>query len=201
MARLLFNKTPPLEGRQFPQPLAEDFPREFWKNGDHDRVLKGTTDYIRNIVSAVELVGNHSRVLIDIKVQDLKPGMPTCIPGWHCDSVVDVNHPSRPEVHHLFVTGFDALTQFIDEPIELNYPKDAPLSHLQEQIKAINPKSRTLQSATWTTYGRTDFHRGAITRKAHRRLLVRVTETDLILPSMKPRKITPLERKFGHVPQ
>tara|TARA_Y100001935_G_scaffold232811_1_gene214762 strand:- start:42 stop:644 length:603 start_codon:yes stop_codon:yes gene_type:complete len=191
-----FNKETPFLGLHFSQPAENDFPELQFKYASLAYVYQNTTSYVQQILDAMPLGNNHKRTVVDIKVTEIKPGLPPCLPGWHCDSVIDPYDETLPEVHHIFVTGGASLTEFIGQPVELNY--DSALKHqkllasFRKQIDKIeNLKVWKIPSCQIATYGRFDFHRGSIGLFSEKRLLIRATETDLI----KPRN-TPYENPF-----
>lgn len=182
-----FNKTPLKYGEEFRQPDLEDFPELNFKNAHVNHVLENTTDYIRTVIKNIKLVGGRAHTIVDIKVHDIEPGKHPCLPGWHCDSVIDPSHPTEGEIHHIFVTGQASLTEFIGEPICLcidsRLQQQQLLNSFRNQICNINPRIIRIPSCTITTYGRLDFHRGSTGLFNEKRLLIRVTETDLIRPT------------------
>jgi hypothetical protein len=185
-----FNFQPLTFGKSFPQPEENDFPEICFKYGDYDYVFQHTTPYVQRILDAAPVQGKHQYVVVDIKVANIQVGKPPCIPGWHCDTVVDPFHDSLPEVHHLFVTGNASLTQFIGMPLNLEIPEGLQhqklLAHLRKQIDRLTYPVVTIPSCQWATYGRYDFHRGNPGSYEEKRLLVRVTETDVITPIRQP---------------
>lgn len=187
-----FNNTLPQLVNSFSQPKEEDLPPTQFKYADFDHAYRNTTDYIRQILSAAPLKNKHRNLVVDIKVTQIKKGQPPCIPGWHCDTVVNPFHDSLPEFHHLFVTGHASLTEFIAQPItlevnsELKSDSQQLLQSFKEQITAIQVEPYKIPSATLVTYGRFHFHRGSIGLYDEKRLLVRVTETNIITPRNSP---------------
>lgn len=190
--RFVYGREPLGLGASLPPPGPDDLPAATFKNAGLERVRAETTDYVRRVLDAVALRGQHRHVVVDVKVTDIEPGRPPCIPGWHCDSVLDPRHPSRPEVHHLFVTGSASLTEFVDGPVELEIgPARSPQAFLREvnrQLEELAPRVRSAPSCRLVEYGRFHLHRGALGRGRERRLLVRVTETDLIRPTSSARR-------------
>lgn len=187
--RFVYNAEPLGRGQRFPAPREQDFPALGFKYAALERVRAQTSDYVRAVLDAVPLAHEHRYVVVDVKVSQLRAGQPPCIPGWHCDVVLDPRHPSRPEVHHLFVSGQHGLTEFVAEPVELEVgPARSPqafLRELGEQLAGQPPALTALESCQLTRYGRWHLHRGALAAEAERRLLVRVTETDLIRPTTR----------------
>ena len=86
------------------------------------------------------------------------------------------------EVHHLCVLN-GPQTEFIDEPLHLpgKYP---------DIVKMIPQDVKITQAKEWfiATFTSLDFHRGVFATKPTRRLLVRLTETNIIQPRNKPQR-------------
>lgn len=190
--RFTYNREPPGLGVSLPAPARDDLPAVTFKNADPARVRADTTDYVRAVLDAVALRGRHRWVVVDVKVTEVVPGRHPCLPGWHCDTVLDPHHASRPEVHHLFVTGAACLTEFVAAPVELELaPAPSPvafLAHLNRQLAALDPPVRAVPSCRLVEYGRFDLHRGVPGRGRETRLLVRVTETDVVAPTCVARR-------------
>lgn len=164
-----------------------EYPKVNWKYASLQHVLKqeSTNDTIKQIVEQCPLYNQHKRILIDIKVQHLVPELTSCIPGWHLDGPGNPLHPSKPELHHLYIHEEGGETEFIGEPFDLEISNE--MSHsdivklIPEGLKVIKVKA-----GSFTTFTRFDFHRGINVKKPLKRLLVRLTETDTIQPNNKP---------------
>lgn len=128
---------------------------------------------IRQMVQWVE--NKHKRVLVDLKVSDLEAGEYTCVPGWHIDTVTDPRHRSLPE-NHLIYTNVSP-TEFVRDPVEFSEDKyhfidvtdDIPLDNY------ISAEPNSIHQ-----YGRFHLHRGAKVTADCRRVLIRVTETNVV---------------------
>ena len=158
------------------QPVdVRDFPPEDFKYADVDFVYPRTNGLVKTIIETAPITGRFKRVLIDVKVQDLHPEICSCLPGWHLDGSMQ-----EVEVHHLCVLN-GPQTEFIDEPLHLpgKYP---------DIVKMIPQDVKITQAKEWfiTTFTSLDFHRGVFATKPTRRLLVRLTETNIIQPRNKP---------------
>lgn len=119
--------------------------------------------------------GKHKAVKVDLKVYDLKAGDYTCIPGWHIDTVTDPRHDSRPENHLIYTNVYG--TDFVTTPIAFSEEK----THFSQVIAEI-PEDNYLTATPNSIYqyGRFHLHRGAKVTADCRRVLVRITETDVI---------------------
>ena len=149
------------------------------------------SDLVRTILLAAPIVGKHKRIVVDVKVHHLKTGEYSCMPGWHLDGSLNVrNEPKESELHHLLVIGPTARTEFLDDPVEFDLdPKwdFAARSKVLGKIldKMENLATFTVPNAQFVTYDDSFFHRAAAAKFDCWRLLVRVTETDIILPQNK----------------
>jgi hypothetical protein len=165
-----------------------EYPTVNWKYASAKWILshaESTNNTLKDIILQCPIVGNHKRILIDVKVQDLVPEKTSCIPGWHLDGPENPLHDSKPEIHHLYIHEEGGETEFISDEIELKI--DNGMS--QKEIVDMIPKNASITKSVagcFTTFTRFDFHRGINVEKPMRRLLVRLTETDVIIPRNKP---------------
>jgi len=98
----------------------------------------------------------HRNILVDYKVRWLESGENGCpLPDWHYDCVKDFHHPAKHE-HHLIYVNTDG-TLFLDGP---------------NILKAYD-------GDVWE-YGR-ELHAAPKMKKACKRVLIRVTETDSVI--------------------
>lgn len=165
------------------RPEPGDFPGFFCKYAMLDDAAELAGPWLAGVLSACPVLGSRKFLCVDVKVSDLASGECTCIPGWHCDVTTDLLHPSRDDVHHIFVTGRHALTEFVSTQMDILVGESCPLSEQVRQIEANGYDIWRVPSCTWVTYGRRNYHRGPVSTGAERRLLVRVTETDVVRPS------------------
>lgn len=165
---------------------GKEMPDTNYKYAGFDYVYRNTNDFVRSILDQAPIYGDHRYVLVDVKVQHLTPEKHSCIPGWHLDGPENPLHDSQPEIHHLFVTGGGS-TEFIAEPVMLEVdPNDK-----QKDIVARIPDNVAIIEAeqnAFNTFTRFDFHRGILAKELLTRLLIRVTESDVIRPRNKPSK-------------
>lgn len=157
-------------------PDLEDMPADDWKYADVEHVYPRTSTLVRAIIDATPLQGGFRNTLIDVKVQDLTPEICSCLPGWHLDGV-----PFSTDLHHLCVLN-GPLTEFVAEPIQITN-----LNLLQSQVPQ-SVRVRSIEPEAITTFTSHDLHRGVHATEPTRRLLVRLTETNLIQPRNKPHK-------------
>jgi len=148
------------------------------------------SDLVRNILRFAPTEGNHKRILVDIKVHDLKRGEFTCVPGWHLDgSNNPQNLDKRPEIHHLFVASRFALTEFMDMPLDISIDPSWTFAERSKKLGKLLDEMDipvfTIPNGRYVTYDDSFFHRGKQATGDEIRLLVRVTETDVIEPQNK----------------
>lgn len=185
MSAMLFNAVKPTITRLSGVPEINEWPKEDWKYADVKHVHDRTTDLVRRVIAAAPLTYRFKRILIDVKVQNLTPEICSCIPGWHIDGAFpSENKPD--DIHHLFVAN-GPLTEFINEPVMLNVDRTLlpDMQHVLRQIPQ-DVKITTCAANAITTFTSRDFHRGVHAKTPTRRLLVRLTETNTILPRNKP---------------
>lgn len=137
-------------------------------------VVQPLLDYMLNIMDGIEHEG--FRLLVDYKVRDLKAGDCGCtIPGWHTDVVSNPWHDSKPDVHLLFTT--EVGTDLAVDPLKV-FEDDIHFKSVlarHENINFITTKPNTVNM-----YGRWNLHRAPIVQKDCRRMLLRLTATEVI---------------------
>lgn len=187
MPEIIFNYQPLKFGKSLAQPQVKDFPILLFKNTLYDYAIKNTSSYVKEVLSLAPITHKRKNIVVDIKVHDIETGKFPCLPGWHCDTVIDPFHESPGEIHHIFVTGGSSLTEFISEPVKLNIPNKTTnaLKIMRDQLETKVFDVKSLPSCQFVTYGRWDFHRASAGKYPERRLLVRVTETDIIKPKLQ----------------
>jgi len=148
--------------------------------------IHGLTPYVKKVIGHAPIVGNHKYVLVDVKISKVQKGRWSCLRGWHCDVTMNPVRPERPEKHHLFVSGHNCLTEFVKHPSliqfddKIRYPNKSWIDDQLEGCSVIE-----VPSCQYVTYGRRTLHRGPKAKEDEIRLLVRITETDIILPIKK----------------
>lgn len=145
------------------------------------RLLKAQP-WVKPLLDEVELVGGYKFIAYTLKVQGLDKHDYTCLPGWHTDTINDFSSEAaskRPEVHHILVSDL-APTEFIITELELEAKK------LKEQLFEIaryEYQYRSIEPWIWHTYTRFNFHRGSQAEHTGKRMMLRVSETDVIAPA------------------
>lgn len=188
MATEVFNPQRPRLGARLHQPSVsalEDV--RCFKYADFDYVYSSCeNDYVRYVLDNIPVIGKHKRVLIDVKVHNLKRGDVPCVPGWHLDGSINPKQlPKQPETLTLFVTGLCARTEFVDEPLTMEVDERLDFAVMQRVCAQQIPDDVdvwTIPSCQFATYDDHYFHRGSRAIRNERRLLIRTTETDIIAP-------------------
>lgn len=194
----IFNKKPLTVGAHL-SPDWNDLPEISFKYADIDFVRRRTTDYVRHVLGLMPIKGSHSRILVDVKMHDMKRGNYPCLPGWHCDGYKDPRMSlDCAEVFHLYVAGH-CRTEFITEPLRLSLPPGSCSRehhrHFANQMEGKDLSFAQVPDCTVVSYGRWDFHRGVAAQVDEKRLLVRVCETDIIRPRNAPFSPTQVGRQ------
>lgn len=186
MRACVFNAEPLVLGATVPPPGPADFPDLGFRGAPLATVRERTTEWVRRALDALPIVGDRRHVLVELRVSTIRPGHTAGMSTWHMDTVPDPWHPSPPERHHLLVTGTASLTEFLAGPLELRVAVDEPpyarMWDLDAQLRALAPPTVRVPSCRATTYGRLHLHRATPGTHEERRLLLRVTETDVGRP-------------------
>lgn len=181
--RFVYSVKAPACIERFDPPTSKELDEQpSFKYVDYNIALNNSIEYVTRIIRSVPLSEKHANVVVDVKVVDLKEGGLPCKPGWHTDCTLDPFHPTRPEIHHLFIWGADCRTKFLltDLSVDLNEPNK--FSEIQQAVKEQQPTYYKIPECTLIRYGRFHIHNPSRAKKSGRRLLIRVTETDLIPP-------------------
>ena len=166
----------------FMPPMKEDWPENSFKYASLSYILPRTTDYVRGIIEACPIEGNHKYTVVDVKVHELQPGIIPAFSNWHVDCIADPRDPAREEVHHLFVTE-GCSTEFLATDTPFDLPEKFSYS-IFDGLSGVKIKPYHIY-----TYGR-HLHRATPAEKACRRLLIRVSETDKMRPQNREFEVT-----------
>lgn len=167
---------------------------------------------LQRALETVPLAGDRDNVFIDTKVSYLMPGWIPSIPGWHTDGVP--RGPERnpagkgepnldaqeelteqgvtPRYHTMTIGSADCPTRFAVDPIELLLPGStrelyAETTRLMgvkqsgdDPVEVIEPGN-----GEWVSWDWWQLHAAISSRSVGWRLLIRVTETDLVEPRVE----------------
>jgi hypothetical protein len=133
----------------------------------------------------------HKYVSVFVKPMHTTIGKPTCIEGWHFDTVENpLSFPDvTPEVHHIWVGYSNDTTQFITTKVALTLDGTEKLADIRGMVEEQPYEVVSIPANTIVTYNRFNLHRGPICSAASYRLLVRVSETDIFFGAKKVGKI------------
>lgn len=183
---MIFNARPLVVGAAHPPPGDDDFPAAGFHHSRLDFVREHATDYVRRVLDSIALDGERRHVSVEVRLARIERGRVPGLPGWHIDTVGDPCHPTPPEVHHLFVTGTASLPEFASGPLELELSRGlgphALMRALSDEVDRRGVAAVPVPSCQVVSYGRLDLHRPTPGRHEERRLLIRVTESDVLRP-------------------
>ncbi|MNF84147.1 hypothetical protein D3C85_755680 [compost metagenome] len=121
------------------------------------------------------------RWLVDYKVRELKAGDCGCkLEGWHLDVVESPWHDSKPDFHLIYST--EVGTDFLAQPI----PSFQDDGHFLRSLEPFNldylENHRVVSSKPnhVSAYNRYQLHRGPIVKRDCKRMLLRLTATEVI---------------------
>lgn len=118
--------------------------------------------------------------LVDYKVRDLVAGDCGCaLEGWHTDVVSNPNHPTKPDYHLIYSTVQG--TDFLTKPL-IYYKEDNHFKHVLEDYDLVDLESHSYSAKANAVHGynRFQLHRGPKIMKDCRRMLLRLTATEVI---------------------
>lgn len=150
-------------------------------------------DYVKMIASEMEkhVLGEHKYVLLDVKVCEIKAGKIPAYGFWHTDCTLDMRHKEKEEHHVIFVSGAGSRTEFISSDIDVDFSgvdlKRWSPEYESRITKAISDQSAKIlkiDERTLYSYGR-DIHRATPALFDETRILVRMTETNIVYPKSK----------------
>lgn len=139
---------------------------------------------VQKIIEQFPIEGNHKNVLIDIKVHDIEKENFPCLPGWHTDCTLNPWHYTLPEVHHIYMFGAECRTRFLDEDFEMSFESMNP-KYIKDKMNSVIHKSWAVQEGYIYRYDRFSLHAPSLAEKTGKRLLIRITESDLIRPNRR----------------
>lgn len=173
----------PVVIRSFEPPTSADLEGQpSFKYASLEKALKYCVPYVRRVVESVELSGKYKYTLLDVKIVDLKKGQLPCLPGWHLDCTMHPEHKTKPETHHIFVWGAGCRTRFVVSPIEIP-TANGRLIEADRAVREQKPEVFQVDECTLTRYYRDNLHAPSKATKAGKRILIRITETDLVKPN------------------
>jgi hypothetical protein len=147
-----------------------------------EKAVLASNPYVSLVLRAIPTPKRYKRLLVDVKVKDLKAGQIPCLPGWHLDCTMEPDRDGLPETHFLFVAGAGCKTRFVVSPVEIPI-KNGRLVNVDKAIKEQSPDIFTIKECTVTRYNRYNLHAPSPAEYDGRRLLVRISCCDFIKPN------------------
>lgn len=153
-----------------------------FKYSSYNFALQNSTEGVRKIINSVRLSGEYKYTVVDVKVVSLKKGEFPCLPGWHTDCTLDPHHKTKPETHHIYIYGADCRTRFLADPLSIDLSNKNLKKEICTSVEKQELKEISIEEGYIYRYNRFSIHAPSQAGKSGTRLLVRVTETDLIRP-------------------
>lgn len=208
MARVCFNRNPPVLGRAV-RPVAERTiartPRLL--DVSLDDALRHGGPLVRRALAAMALRRDRRYIVVQVQIARLAKGEIPNGPGWHTDGVpigpgryryTSDTARGRPDRFHMMIAGRYCRTVFADGPIWLDDPGDldflarrqfftAELAARRPPLFQI-PSYRVLEFDGWALHSSVPAHR------AEWRGFIRVVETDHYAPRPMASPTAPARR-------
>lgn len=138
---------------------------------------KNSNTEICQLLDSMPIEGNHRNTLVDVKIHHLEYNQWPALPHWHLDGTSNYFHKEKEEVNHLYITDSFCPTEFLSEPVLVDIKDEN--TNFDKLLK--NCSGAKISANTIYTYGRVP-HRATPSMGKCTRLLVRVTETNIIQP-------------------
>lgn len=160
-------------------------PVQMFKYKQWDWAYKNVPDSVKpllqQMLDLMAVTAKHNlKWLVDYKVRDLKAGDCGCIlDGWHLDVVENPWHNSKPDVHMIYSTEFG--TEFLTRKIPVHEDEH----HFKDTLSIYNLEaleSNVVRSKpnNVSVYNRFQLHRGPRVTRDCKRMLLRLTATEVI---------------------
>ena len=162
-----------------------------FKYADFNFVRERSIPLVQKILDTCPLrYDGFERFLVDIKLHSLDKGECPCLFGWHLDGHPNPWHYDVPALYHLFLVGpMHSRTIFLKHPTELDVLDSEDPKKISEnycrQLADMKPDYYHAPENTWVTFTSEDFHSGPVFNKPANRVLLRVAETNWIVPRNK----------------
>jgi hypothetical protein len=156
-----------------------------FKYADYDFAYELSTKSVKNLLDNIPKSNYFKYRIVDVKISNLVKGQPQANLFWHTDCTMNPFDGGKPENHYIFISGADCRTEFLKEDIEIEYKTNDLIKEMNDAIKNKNPNTFHILENTLYKYDRFSIHRATRANKKGLRVLVRVTETDIISPRSK----------------
>ena len=159
--------------------------QQTYKYADYSLAHTFSTPSVRNLLNSVPHDTSFKYRIVDVKIGYLRVGQAQANLFWHTDCTMNPWDASRPENNYIFISGANCRTEFIYEDISIDYKSNNYILEMNKSIKEANPKTVFIDENIVYKYDRFAIHRANKAKSDGLRLLIRVTETDLIRPRGK----------------
>ena len=169
---------------EYAEEAFASLPVQMFKYKRWDWAYENVPDVVKPLLSkmfdvmAVDDDGS-CKWLVDYKVRELKAGDCGCmLEGWHLDVVEDPFHESKPDIHLIYSTEFG--TEFLTQPIPA-FKGDTFKSCLEPfNQEALEQRAVRAKPNHVSAYNRFQLHRGPKVTKDCKRMLLRLTATEVV---------------------
>lgn len=211
----LFNRTAPVVGQSITEPSQDAIEQTLnLRQVSLEDAARYGGDITRRALGAMNFKGDRKHIVVDTKVHMLMPGFIPAIPGWHTDGVprgddLDPGGKGAPRIdaqidgvvsaprYHLLVTGKHCPTRFLAKPVSLNVENGPDLyKKMSQDINtAVDAAQRfgdgeglffDTPTSTVVEWDWWNIHTAQQSQGRGWRYLIRVTETDHIMPRTNP---------------
>lgn len=129
------------------------------------------------------LTGN---VIIDVRIHHLRKDEYPAIPGFHLDWIPRKNKGTEPDMtripsgHHVvMIIGETSLTEFLDIPLELEFPDTQPFAYANSYIKDHRLPVWNVSSGDLVRFTSRDWHRPVPAQGTEWRLFIRASQVEV----------------------
>jgi hypothetical protein len=159
------------------------------KNADFNHVLDSSIGYVNDVLlfykeNLMDLC-EHRFITVDVKWGYVKKSEFPCIEGWHCDTVQPINMEKGVSEKHYIISDNNQTTEFYVNDYQADPERlwsDISLDIGDDEEFVYKPNAGEL-----VRYYRENMHRcPKFTENCHR-LLIRISETDIIRPNRRLR--------------
>lgn len=186
---------------------------------------------VRRFIDALPLSKDFKYLSIDSRVHMLMPGWMPCIGGWHCDDFyrpgqpgnVAAGGPVQPalerikedgkySMHHAFVIGETAPTEFIVSPFDMKVPETLEGENLyskfdktieddfkwSREVSTYGIETKLITPGQIVSFDCFAFHRGTVAKESGWRIFMRATESNHWAPQNEIRTQTQVYLESFH---
>jgi hypothetical protein len=124
--------------------------------------------------------------IVDVRVQNLMPGMYPAPPGWHCDGVPRCNYHGQPQFCAVSPASFNVCvslsseqagvsnTEYVLDPIKLKlFDSEHVYREIHEVVEKLSPRVQQINDGIFVKYTPKTIHRAAETHRRGLRMFMR----------------------------